>query len=81
MMEYFYTLSDNDRDMAMHMKAHELLDMWIDENIQETGDELPNLAEEGLLQMLDEANGTKLIEEAKEFYAELEKEENNVQQN
>ncbi len=75
MMEYFYTLSDNDRDMAMHMKAHELLDMWIDEHIQDNGDELPNLAEEGLLKVLDDANGTKLIEEAKEFYAELEKEE------
>jgi len=73
MMEYFYTLSDNDRDMAMHIKAHELLDMWIDENIQEVGDELPDLAEEGLLSVLDNMNGTNLIEKAKEFYAELDK--------
>jgi len=76
MMEYFYTLSDNDRDMAMHAKAHELLDMWIDENIQEIGDELPDLAEEGLLSVLDNMNGTNLIEKAKEFYAELDKERN-----
>lgn len=75
-MEYFYTLSDNDRDMAMHAKAHELLDMWIDENIQETGDELPDLAEEGLLNVLDSMNGTNLIEKAKEFYAQLNKEQN-----
>ena len=75
-MEYFYTLSDNDRDMAMHAKAHELLDMWIDENIQEIGDELPDLAEEGLLSVLDNMNGTNLIEKAKEFYAELDKERN-----
>lgn len=77
-LEYFYTLSDNDRDMAMHLKAHELLDMWIDERIQENGDELPNLAEEGLLGSLDLANGTNLIEEAKKYYAQLEKEENNA---
>ena len=76
MMEYFYTLSDNDRDMAMHLKAHELLDMWLDERIQEIGDELPDLAEEGLLSSLDLANGTNLIEKAKEFYAELDKERN-----
>lgn len=75
-MEYFYTLSDNDRDMAMHLKAHELLDMWLDERIQEIGDELPDLAEEGLLSSLDLANGTNLIEKAKEFYAELDKERN-----
>lgn len=75
-MEYFYTLSDNDRDMAMHTKAHELLDMWLDENIQETGDELPDLAEEGLLNVLDNMNGTNLIEKAKEFYAQLDKEQN-----
>jgi hypothetical protein len=61
--------------MAMHLKAHELLDMWIDERIQETGDELPNLAEEGLLGSLDLANGTNLIEEAKKYYAQLEKKE------
>lgn len=75
MMEYFYTLSDNDRDMAMYLKAHELLDMWLDERIQEIGDELPDLAEEGLLSSLDLANGTNLIEEAKKFYQEREKEE------
>lgn len=75
MMEYFYTLSDNDRDMAMYLKAHELLDMWLDERIQEIGDELPDLAEEGLLSSLDLANGTNLIEEAKRFYQEREKEE------
>jgi len=76
MMEYFYTLSDNDRDMAMYLKAHELLDMWLDERIQEVGDELPDLAEEGLLSSLDLANGTNLIEKAKEYYAELDKEQN-----
>jgi len=78
MMEYFYTLSEKDKDTAFTQKANQLLDMWIDEHIQDNGDELPNLAEEGLLKVLDDANGTKLIEEAKEFYAELEREENNA---
>lgn len=76
MMEFFYTLSNDDKEMAMDMKANELLDFWIDERIQDIGDELPNLAEEGLLSLLDQANGTDLIEKAKEFYAELDKERN-----
>lgn len=76
MMEFFYTLSNDDKEMAMDMKANELLDFWIDERIQDIGDELPNLAEEGLLSLLDQANGTDLIEKAKEFYADLDKERN-----
>jgi len=76
MMEFFYTLSNEDKDMAMQAKALELLDFWIDENIQEIGDELPDLAEEGLLRVLGGMNGTDLIKKAKEFYAELDKERN-----
>jgi len=78
MMEFFYTLSNEDKDLAMHAKALELLDFWIDENIQEIGDELPDLAEENLLRALDSMKGTNLIEKAKEFYAELDKERNGV---
>ena len=75
MMEYFFTLSNKDKDMAMEQKANELLDGWLDAYLQENGDELPNLAEEGLLHELDKMNGTKHIEEAKKYYAQLEKEE------
>jgi len=78
MMEYFYTLSEKDKDTAFTQKANQLLDMWIDEHIQDNGDELPNLAEEGLLKMLDDANGTKLIEEAKKYYQEKDKEESSA---
>ena len=78
MMEYFYTLSDKQRDMAMEQKANELLDQWFEEYLHENGDELPNRAEESLLFELDKMNGTKLIEAAKAFYAKLEKEENNA---
>jgi uncharacterized tellurite resistance protein B-like protein len=75
MMEYFYTLSEKDKDMAMEQKANELLDEWLDAYIQENGDELPNLAEEGLLYELDKMNGTTHLEEAKKYYAQLEKKE------
>ncbi len=78
MMEYFYTLSDKQRDMAMEQKANELLDQWFEEYLHENGDELPNRAEESLLFELDKMNGTKLIDLAKEFYAKLEKEEDNA---
>lgn len=76
MMEYFYTLSDEDKDTALQQKANQLLDDWFVEQIDEIGDELPSLAEEILLFELDQLNGTKLIEEAKKYYAELDKEQN-----
>lgn len=78
MMEYFFTLSEADKDMAMEQKANELLDAWLDAYLQENGDELPNLAEEGLLYELSKMNGTDYIKLAKEYYADLEKEENNA---
>lgn len=78
MMEYFATLSQSERDMAMDIKANELLDNWLDEHIQENGDDLPNLVEEELLHLLDTNTGTTLIELAKAFYAELEEEQNSV---
>lgn len=76
MMEYFYTLSEEDKDTALQQKANQLLDDWFVEQIDEIGDELPSLAEEILLFELDQLNGTKLIEEAKKYYAELDKEQN-----
>lgn len=74
MMEYFYTLSEKDKDTAFEQKANQLLDEWLDARMEDEGDELPNLAEEELLFELDQLNGTKLIEEAKKFYQEKEKE-------
>lgn len=78
MMEYFYTLSEKDKNTAFEQKANQLLDEWLDARMEDDGDELPNLAEEELLFELDQLNGTKLIEEAKKYYAQLEKEENNA---
>ena len=75
MMEYFYTLSEKDKDTAFEQKANQLLDDWLDARMEDEGDELPNLGEEELLFELDQLNGTKLIEEAKKFYQEKEKEE------
>ncbi len=77
-MEYFYTLSEKDKNTAFEQKANQLLDEWLDARMEDDGDELPNLAEEELLFELDQLNGTKLIEEAKKYYAQLEKEENNA---
>lgn len=76
MMEYFYTLSEKDKNTAFEQKANQLLDEWLDARMEDDGDELPNLAEEELLFELDQLNGTKLIEEAKKYYAELDKEQN-----
>ena len=75
MMEYFYTLSEKDKDTAFEQKANQLLDDWLDARREDEGDELPKLGEEELLFELDQLNGTKLIEEAKKFYQEKEKEE------
>ena len=75
MMEYFYTLSEKDKDTAFEQKANQLLDDWLEARMEDEGDELPNLGEEELLFELDQPNGTKLIEEAKKFYQEKEKEE------
>ena len=75
MMEYFYTLSEKDKDTAFEQKANQLLDDWLEARMEDEGDELPNLVEEELLFELDQLNGTKLIEEAKKYYQEREKEE------
>lgn len=75
-MEYFYAqLSSTDKDLAMEQKSEELLDMWFESVLQENGDELPNRAEEELLYELDKMKGTNHVEQAKAFYAQLEKEE------
>ena len=75
MMEYFYTLSEKDKNTAFEQKANQLLDDWLDARMEDEGDELPNLWEEELLFEIDQLNGTKLIEEAKKYYQEKEKEE------
>lgn len=76
MMEYFYAqLSSTDKDLAMEQKSEELLDMWFESALHENGDELPNRAEEELLYELDKMKGTTHLEQAKAFYAQLEKEE------
>lgn len=71
MMEFFATLPEAEQNKAWEQKKEDLADAWFDSYVTENGTELPNYAEEELLNLL----GEEYIQRAKDFYEGLDKDE------
>lgn len=75
MMEFFETLPEEVRSKAWEQKKEDLVDAWFDSYVSEAGDELPNYAEEQLLQILSNLTEEDYVQKAKDFYERLDEDE------
>lgn len=67
-MDYFDTLTDEQRKRAWQLLADDLVDSWLDSTRNDSGDELPDLCEEELLSRLGEEEGINHVSRAVSFY-------------
>jgi hypothetical protein len=75
MMEFFETLPEELRNKAWEQKKEDLADAWFDSYVCEAGDEIPNYAEEQLLQILSSLTEEDYLQKAKDFYERLDEDE------